>query len=102
MIISADKIEISDEKVLDYLLVQKEKNDKSAFLLKLGYSIENWNELVTDIKNIASHNNAVLQQHTTFGDMYEVRGKLKNFGVITIWLLAVDNEKFRFITLYPD
>jgi hypothetical protein len=101
MLIPVEKIEIPAEKLKDYLLVQKEKNDKSAFLLKLGYTKENWNELQDDIKYIATHNEATLQQQTPFGDMYEVKGKLKNFGIITIWLLAVDTEKYKFITLFP-
>ena len=101
MIIPVDKIEIPEEKLTDYLLVQKEKNDKSAFLYKLGYTKDNWNELLNDIKYTATHNEAVLQQSTPFGDMYEVKGKLKNFGVVTIWLLAIDSEKYKFITLFP-
>ncbi len=101
MLIPAERLEISPEKLRDYLLVQKEKNDKSGFLLKLGYSKENWNELMDDIKYTASHNEAVLQQQTPFGNMYEVKGKLKNFGIVTIWLLGIDNDKFRFITLFP-
>jgi hypothetical protein len=36
MHIPEEKIEIAEEKLTDYLLVQKEKNDKSGFLLKLG------------------------------------------------------------------
>ncbi len=43
-----------------------------------------------------------MQQQTPFGDMYEVEGNLKNFGVITIWLPAIDSEHYRFITLFPD
>jgi len=101
MLIPVDKIEIPEEKLRDYLLVQKEKNDKSAFLFKLGYTKENWSELQNDIKFIATHNEAILQQQTPFGDMYEVTGNLKNFGVITIWLLAIDSEKYKFITLFP-
>ncbi len=101
MFIPADKIEIPAEKLTDYLLVQKQKNDKSAFLLKLGYTTDNWKELQNDIKSIAANNEAILQQQTVFGDMYEVKGKLKNFGIVTVWLLAIDTEKYRFITLFP-
>lgn len=102
MHIPANKVEISAEKITDYLLVQKEKNDKSVFLAELGYTIENWNELEKDIRMVVEKNEAYLQRSTTFGDMYEVKGELRNFGVVTIWLLTVDTEKFRFITLFPD
>lgn len=102
MHISAENVEISAEKITDYLLVQKEKNDKSEFLSALGYKIENWNELEKDIRALVDKNDAHLQRSTPFGDMYEVKGELKNFGVVTIWLLTIDTEKFKFITLFPD
>ena len=44
MHIPAEKVEIPAEKITDYLLVQKDKNDKSEFLSVLGYNIENWIE----------------------------------------------------------
>ena len=102
MHIPAEQVEISAEKITDYLLVQKEKNDKSEFLSSLGYRIENWSELEKDIRTLVDKNDAHLQKSTPFGDMYEVKGKLRNFGVVTIWLLTIDTEKFRFITLFPD
>ncbi len=102
MHIPAEKVEISAEKITDYLLVQKEKNDKSEFLAALGYKIENWIELENDIRALVEINEAYLQRSTPFGDMYEVKGALRNFGVVTIWLLTIDSEKFRFITLFPD
>lgn len=102
MHIPAEKVEISAEKITDYLLVQKEKNDKSEFLSALGYKLENWIELEKDIRTLVEKNEAHLQRSTPFGDMYEVKGELRNFGIVTIWLLTVDSEKFRFITLFPD
>lgn len=102
MKIAAEQVEIPKEKITGYLLVHKEKNDKSAFLSKLGYSIENWEELANDISNLVIKNEAFLQSRSTFGDMYEVHGNLKGVGIVTIWLLAVGTEKFRFITLYPN
>jgi len=70
--------------------------------MRLGYTASNWDELVNDIKKIVAENEANLQQQTPFGDMYEVKGDLKNFGIVTIWLLAIDSEHYRFITLFPD
>ncbi len=102
MIIPAEKIEIPNEKLTDYLLVHKTKNDKSSFLEKLGYTVNNWDELKKDILELATHNEAKLQLHTEFGDMYEIKGKLKNFGIVTIWLLAIDTDKYKFVTLFPD
>lgn len=102
MHIPARKVEISSKKITDYLLARKVKNDKSKFLEQLGYSIENWNELEHDIRLLVERNDAVLQSKTPFGDMYEVKGALKGFRVVTIWLLTVDQERFRFVTLFPS
>lgn len=102
MRISPDNIVIPVEKITGYLLAPKEKNDKSLFLTNLGYSLSNWGELVNDIRRLAETNEAVLQQKTVFGDIYEIKGPLKERAIVTIWLFAIDAENYRFITLYPD
>jgi hypothetical protein len=48
--ITRENIEIPTEKITGYLLVSKEKNDKSAFLANLGYTLNNWSELINDIR----------------------------------------------------
>jgi hypothetical protein len=97
------EIVIEKQKITDYLLVWKPKNDKSKFLNDLGYTQENWEELKEDIKQIVIENDLVFQKSTPFGgDLYEVKGNLRNFGLITIWLLAEDKNLLRFVTLYPD
>lgn len=101
MYIPSEKVDILEEKIKDYLLVPKAKNDKSKFLGELGYSMANWNELESDLRKLVAENETYIQRSTPFGDLYEVKGKLKNFGVVTIWLLMVGHDKFRFITLYP-
>ena len=83
-------------------MVPKEKNDKSDFLANLGYTMNNWGDLVNDIKQLVLANDAYLQQNTPFGDIYEVKGQLRRRGVVTIWLLAVGSDKYRFITLFPQ
>ncbi len=41
---------ISPEKLTDYLLIFKKRNDKSLWLAKLGYTIENWKALEYDLR----------------------------------------------------
>ncbi len=41
MKIKLEQIDIRDEKIIEYLLAKKEKNDKSKFLLALEYSRAN-------------------------------------------------------------
>jgi len=68
----------------------------------LGYFKHNWEELARDIKTIATENEAILQSETSFGKMFEIIGYLKGKGVVTIWLLALGSNKYRFITLFPS
>lgn len=93
---------IEDQKILNYLLVPKEKNDKSKFLNKLGFNFENYLELKNEIYKIAKENQAILQSKVPFGgELYEISGNLRGKGIITIWLLKTNENTFRFITLYP-
>ncbi len=71
MKIIPEQIDIPVEKVTSYLLAKREKNDKSKFLFSLGYSPENWFELVNDIKNIALNNDVVLERWSEFGNLYD-------------------------------
>ena len=53
-------------------MAKKEKNDKSKFLMSLGYTKENWQELINDIKQIALSNELVLEKTSEFGDLYSI------------------------------
>ena len=56
------QIIIAPEKIIGYLLVEKQKNDKSKFLLALGYSSQHWEELANDIAATAENNKPVLEE----------------------------------------
>src|SRR5215831_16523331 len=99
MQLTEDQIIISAEKINEYLLIRKDKNDKSKFLRSLGYTKDNWQELVNDIKQIALSNELVLERTSEFGDLYSIKGQLKTKAVITIWLEKVSQVAYRFITL---
>jgi hypothetical protein len=97
------QIIIDSAKITHYLLVPKEKNDKSKFLNELGYMLENWQELEADIRKIVLENEAIFQKDAPFnGKLFEVKGQLRNLGVVTIWLLLENPTIFRFVTLFPD
>jgi hypothetical protein len=102
MKISEDQIVIPPEKITGYLLVKKEKNDKSGFLKMLGYTVENWEELAKDVKQLALQNELVFQKKSEFGDLYSIKGFLKSSAIVTIWFQQISGAVFRFITLYPD
>ena len=97
------EIIIDQAKITQYFLIPKGKNDKSKFLNDLGYFLDNWQELETDIRKIVHENEAIFQKEAPFGgNLYEVKGVLRNLEVITIWLLLENPTIFRFITLFPD
>ncbi|MBC7890832.1 MAG: hypothetical protein H7Y12_01350 [Sphingobacteriaceae bacterium] len=93
---------INPAKLTHYLLVHRDKNDKSGFLNQVGYTLENWQELEADIRNLVLGNEAVFQGPAkTGGDLYKVQGPLRGWGMVTIWLLADEDAAFRFVTLFP-
>ena len=90
-------------KITEYLLVWKAESDKSAFLINLGYSQDNWQELERDIRQIITDGEPVYSRPAPFGgDLYKVSGTLRNFGVVTIWLYTSEPSSWRFVTLYPS
>lgn len=101
MKLSLEQIEIPVEKVIQYLLVKKPKNDKSAFLNRLGYNETNVQRLIQDIKQLAIENEAELSRVSEYGDLYKITGKLKEVLIVSIWLEQIEENKFRFVTLYP-
>lgn len=91
---------IPKEKLTDYLLQQREENDKSNFLAMGGYFLENWNDLQKDISGLLELE-AEPAQANEFGQFFEITGRLRNLSVKTIWLWESGNETPRFITLFP-
>ena|ERR1017187_1638874 len=94
------------EKVRDYLLKWIEKDDKSGFLKLAGYSRENFQLLINDIREQLLPAEAVLQERRVDGELYRVRGTLRGpngrvLKVKTVWLVA-EGAQPRFITLVPD
>jgi hypothetical protein len=43
---------IAREKLTNYLLISKKRNDKSQWLSKAGYTHENWQVLKNDLKKL--------------------------------------------------
>ena|ERR1039457_79349 len=95
------------EKLTRYLLVPQKRSDKSAFLLRGGYSKENPEQLRDDLRSQILPLDAAPAGETRFGEYFEVRGILhgpngKNLRVKTIWMRENLRETVRLITLLPD
>ncbi len=98
---------IATEKLTNYLLVPRKRNDKSGWLAKAGYILTNWHVLETYLRNQILSEHAVPTERTEFGQMYEIRGRLigqngKCLRVLTIWMTDRETGNTRFITMYPD
>jgi hypothetical protein len=68
---------IASKKLARYLLVWREEDDKSAFLSKAGYTLENAGQLEKDLRNQLLTLNAEFLDRGEYGVKYVIRGKLK-------------------------
>jgi hypothetical protein len=98
--------EIRPEKITDYLLKPRTRNDKSKFLAELGYSTENWQALQADIRTQILTSEAGLDEKTPFGDMYKIEASLtgpngKTRKVLTFWMFNVILNTAHLVTMYP-
>ena len=98
---------IAHEKLTQYLLVLRKRNDKSKWLAEAGYTLENWQVLENDLRNQILSSDATLIENTEYGQMYEIRRKLigpngNSLPVCTIWMTETATGNTKFITMYPD
>lgn len=98
--------EIREEKLTEYLLKPRERNDKSKFLTKLGYGQTNWQELREDIRTQILPHEAFFAENTDYGDIYEIKATLtgpsgESVKVLTIWMQNPINKRTHLVTLYP-
>lgn len=98
---------ISPEKITEYLLKWQPDNDKSKFLGQAGYSSENWQRLLDDIRAQILPMDAELMRKTPYGDLFRIRSKLLgpngvSLRVITVWMAEYASRQTKFVTLFPD
>jgi hypothetical protein len=102
-----DDVVIAEEKLTQYLLVWRARNDKSGYLAQAGYELSNWKTLEADLRQLAASEDATFEETNPFGEILSARGELDGpNGVIlkvkTIWIRLADSEETRFVTLIPD
>jgi len=98
---------IAAEKVTRYLLVSQTRGDKSAFLARGGYTIENADQLLHDLRTQPLLLDATPLHSTEFGQFYEIRGPLVGPNGVTlqirsIWMKENVSGVTKFITLIPE
>ena len=104
MKIAEDAI-IPEEKLTQYLLLPRQKNDKSQLLARAGFTRENPDMLDKAIRRLLAENEAMPDRHNEYGAFYLVEGELKGpsqtLVVVTVWLLPANANRCRFVTLKP-
>jgi hypothetical protein len=97
---------IPDNKLNKYLLLYKEKSDKSKFLAQAGFTQNNPDELKLAIYQLISIVEPIEDITNEYGTFYRVEGILigvneRNLFVVTIWLKRKIDNQFQFVTLKP-
>ena len=97
---------IAFEKLTRYLLVARVRNDKSKYLARAGFTLENPEALLKAIRFLSGTAEAVQERTTEYGTFYRVQGELDgvngvNISVIAVWLERKADGQFQFITLVP-
>lgn len=106
MKLPADTI-ISREKLTHYLLRAREDHDKSGFLALAGYSLENADQLESDLRTQLLPLEAVAAETTLYGEKFIIRGRLvgptgRALKVFSVWIVEKATGLSKFVTLYPD
>lgn len=97
---------IPEPKIKQYLLVFKEKNDKSKYLARAGFTAAHPEALEREIRRIIHENDAVYEMTDRYGAHYLVTGTLigsngVELAVTLVWLRRAADREFQFITLKP-
>lgn len=106
MRLSADAL-IASAKITDYLLRLLEEDDKSQFLALAGYSADDPDRLIRDVREQLLPLDAETIGPTEYGTKYRIRGALRGpngreLRVVSIWMSVEATGITKFVTLYPD
>lgn len=98
---------IPTEKLTNYLLARRARNDKSGYLARAGYSSSNWQVLEHDLRRLVQLRDAESAGQNEFGELFIVRGELlgpnnSSLNVKTVWIQLSETSETRFVTLVPD
>jgi hypothetical protein len=96
---------IAREKLVQYLLIERPKNDKSRYLAQAGFTLARPDTLEAAIRKLIADEEGQVDRRDEYGVFYQVAGALegpqKTISVITIWLEQAVDGLFRFVTLKP-
>lgn len=106
MKLPADTI-IARRKVTEYLLRQRRDDDKSGFLALAGYTQDDADRLLTDLRTQLLALDAEFFEDTEYGPKYRIHGTLtgpngRTLRVLSIWMKDDATGETKFVTLRPD
>ncbi|MBI4658110.1 MAG: hypothetical protein HY735_04535 [Verrucomicrobia bacterium] len=98
---------IAQRKLDEYLLRLRNEDDKSGFLALAGYTVENADRLLRDLRQQLLPLDAELFDQTEYGAKYRIRGTLTGphgrvLRVLSIWMKEDATGEMKFVTLLPD
>jgi hypothetical protein len=94
-------------KASEYLLQKRRDDDKSGFLALAGYTAQDADRLLRDIREQLLPLEAEFHEETEYGPKYQIRGTLtgpngRALRVLTIWMKDDATGDTKFVTLLPD
>jgi hypothetical protein len=106
MKLPADSV-IATRKLDEYLLRHREEDDKSGFLSLAGYTAENAERLMNDLRMQLLPLDAEFFDQTEYGPKYRIQGTLtgpngRALRVVSIWMKEDATGATKFVTLFPD
>jgi hypothetical protein len=101
------KTVIAPRKITEYLLRLRIEDDKSEFLALAGYTRDNADLLLRDIRQQILPLDADCFELTEYGPKYRIRGTLtgpngRALRLVTIWMKEDTTNQTKFVTLFPD
>jgi len=98
---------IATTKLDEYLLRHRDEDDKSGFLALAGYTLENVDRLLNDLRTQLLPLDAEFFDQTEYGAKYQIRGTLTGpngrvLPVVSIWMKEDATGKAKFVILFPD
>lgn len=102
-----DDTVIARRKLDEYLLRHRDEDDKSGFLALAGYTLENMDRLLNDLRTQLLPLDAEFFDQTEYGPKYQIRGTLTGpngyvLRVVSIWMKEDATGETKFVTLFPD
>jgi hypothetical protein len=98
---------INHRKLVEYLLRPRDEDDKLGFLALAGYTPENADRLVSDLRTQLLPLDAEFFDQTEYGSKYRIRGALTGpngrvLRVVSIWMKEDATGETKSVTLFPD